>query len=145
MKKIIDGKRYDTEKAKAIGSDSYSNRRDFNFWEETLYQKRTGEFFLMGEGGPASKYAESIGQNQWSGGSKLIPMSFDSAKEWAEKHLDADTYEAVFGVIEETADRQTVTFSLQKDAIEILKRIAAQTGKAQADMVSDMIRKRGAE
>lgn len=140
MKKIIDGKRYDTEKAKAIGSDCYSNRRDFNFWEETLYQKRTGEFFLMGEGGPGSKYAESAGQNQWIGGSKLIPMSFDSAKDWAEKHLDADAYEAVFGLIEETADRQTVTFSLPIDALEILKRIASQSGKSQSDIVAELIR-----
>ena len=140
MKKIIDGKRYDTDKAKEIGSDSYSNRGDFSFWEETLYQKRTGEFFLYGTGGPASKYAESIGQNQWSGGSKLIPLSFEAAKEWAEKHLDADEYEAIFGTIEESSDRITVTFSLPLDAIETLKRIASQTGKSQSDIIAELIR-----
>jgi hypothetical protein len=140
MKKIIDGKRYDTDKAKEIGSDSYSNRTDFSFWEETLYQKRTGEFFLHGTGGPASKYAESIGQNQWSGGSKLIPLSFEAAKEWAEKHLNADEYEAIFGKIEESSDRITVTFSLPLDAIETLKRIASQTGKSQSDIIAEMIR-----
>lgn len=140
MKKIINGKRYDTEKARAIGSDFFSNRRDFNFWEETLYQKRTGEFFLHGEGGAASKYAESAGQNEWTGGSKLIPLSFEKAKKWAEDHLDADTYEAVFGEIEESTDRLTVTFSLPTDAIEILKRMAAQTGKAQSDIIADLLR-----
>ena len=140
MKKIIDGKRYDTKKAKAIGSDSYSNRMDFNYWEETLYQKRTGEFFLHGEGGQSSKYAESIGQNEWSGGSKLIPLSFDKAKKWAEDHLDADTYESAFGEIEESTDRTIVTFSLPTDAIEILKRMASQTGKNQSDIIAELLR-----
>lgn len=140
MKKIIDGKRYDTEKAKAIGSDSFSNRRDFNFWEETLYQKRTGEFFLHGEGGAASKYAESAGQNEWIGGSKLIPLSFDKAKKWAEDHLDADTYESVFGEIEESTNRTIVTFSLPTDAIEILKRMASRTGKNQSDIIAELLR-----
>lgn len=140
MKKIINGKRYDTEKAKLIGWDLFSNRRDFNFWQETLYQKRTGEFFLHGEGGAASKYAESAGQNEWTGGSKLIPLSFEKAKKWAEEHLDADTYEAVFGEIEESTDRLTVTFSLPTDAVEILKRMAAQTGKAQSDIIADWLR-----
>jgi len=55
MKKIINGKRYDTETAQLIGSASYSNRTDFRFWSEELYRKKTGEFFLYGEGGPASK------------------------------------------------------------------------------------------
>ena len=140
MKRIINGKRYDTEKAKAIGSDSFSNRRDFNFWEETLYQKRTGEFFLHGEGGAASKYAESAGQNEWTGSSKLIPLSFEKAKKWAEDHLDADTYESVFGEIEESTDRLTVTFSLPTDAVEILKRMAAKSGKAQSDIIAYLLR-----
>ncbi len=48
MKKIINGKRYDTETAKLIGSDGYSNPSDFNYWSEDLYQKKTGEFFLYG-------------------------------------------------------------------------------------------------
>lgn len=107
MKKIINGKRYDTDKARMIGEDSYSNPRDFSYWCETLYQKRTGEFFLYGEGGPASKYAESRGQNTWGGGSKIIPLSYNVAKKWAEDHLDADTYENLFDVIEDTGEMRT--------------------------------------
>ena len=140
MKKIIDGKRYDTDKARMIGEESYSNPRDFNYWCETLYQKRTGEFFLFGEGGPNSKYAVSCGQNTWSGGAKLIPLTYDVAKKWAEDHLDADTYEETFGVIEETADRLTVTLSLPMDAVEALKRLASQTGKTQSDIIAEMLR-----
>lgn len=55
--------------------------RDFRYVEETLYRKRTGEFFLFGQGGPASKYAVSTGLNSWSGGSKIIPLSVAEAKQ----------------------------------------------------------------
>jgi len=101
MKKIINGKRYDTETAQLIGSASYSNRTDFHFWNEELYRKKTGEFFLYGEGGPASKYSRQIEQNTWSGGEQIIPLTLEEAQEWGEKYLDADEYEEVFGRIEE--------------------------------------------
>lgn len=101
MKKIINGKRYDTETAQLIGSASYSNRTDFHFWNEELYRKKTGEFFLFGEGGPASKYSQQVEQNTWSGGEQIMPLTLAEAQEWGEKYLDADEYEEVFGRIEE--------------------------------------------
>lgn len=66
MKKIINGKVYDTNTAKLIGS-----------WDaETLYQKKTGEFFLFGN--------------------RIMPLSYDSAREWAEEHLDVEDYINLF-------------------------------------------------
>ena len=102
MKKIINGKKYNTETAKMVGS--WSNNRsycDFSCCEEMLYKKRTGEFFLYGEGGPMSKYSVSCGQNSWSGGAEIIPMTESEAKKWAEEHLGADEYEEIFGEVEE--------------------------------------------
>lgn len=129
MKKIINGKMYNTETAKELGSWANSGGwRDFSHMEETLYQKRTGEFFLYGEGGPMTKYAVSSGQNTWSGGSKIIPLTWDSAKEWAEKHLDADEYEAIFGEISEDESRAVITLSLSAGTVEKAKRLAAQSG-----------------
>ena len=101
MKKIINGKRYDTNTAKLIGEASYINRTDFHYWTEELYQKRTGEFFIYGKGGPASRYSRSTGQNSWSGGEKIIPLTINEAKEWAEKYLDGDEYEELFQVEED--------------------------------------------
>lgn len=86
--------------------------------EETLYQKRTGEFFLFGAGGPQTKYAESAGQNSWTGGSKIIPLSWDSARAWAEENLDAGDYESIFGEVAEDESRTTVTLSLSAGAVE---------------------------
>ena len=140
MKKVIDGKRYDTGTAKKMGADGYSNRRDFNYWYETLYRKSTGEFFLYGEGGPASKYAETIGQNEWSGGEKIIPLTIESAKKWAEDHLDADEYEAIFGEVEETATKRTVTFSLSEAVIEKIKRGAAEAGIPMSEYIERLVK-----
>ena len=101
MKKIIDGKLFNTETASCVGSDQYSYPRDFNYWREELYRKKNGEYFLHAEGGANTCYSRSVGTNEWSGGATIVPMDVDEAKEWAEKRLDADTYIAEFGEPEE--------------------------------------------
>lgn len=140
MKKVINGKRYDTDTAKKLASDWYSNCTDFHYWEETLYRKNTGEYFLHGEGGPASKYAQSVGQNSWSGGEKLIPLSVENARKWAEDHLDGDEYEKIFGVIEETtSEKRTVAFSLTEAVIEKIKNGAATEGISMSEFISRIV------
>lgn len=141
MKKIIDGRRYDTDTAKEMGSDSFSNRRDFHYWMETLYRKNTGEFFLHGEGGPMSRYAVSEGQNGWSGGEKIIPLSLEAAKSWCEEHLDADAYEEIFGAVTEEGGKRTVTFSLPEAVIEKIKQRASEAGMTMSDYVASCVNK----
>ena len=100
MKQIINGKKYSTETAKKVGYYS-SPFSGFDHYSETLYRKKTGEFFLFGEGGANSKYTRQIDMNTWSGDSRIIPMTEAEAKKWAERSLDADEYEAIFGEVEE--------------------------------------------
>lgn len=101
MRKIIKGKLYDTEKATQVGEWSRDYPRDFSYVCETLYRKRTGEYFLHGEGGPMSPYAESCGQRQWQGGEAIKPLTYEAAREWAEGHLESEEYEAEFGTPDE--------------------------------------------
>lgn len=58
MKEVrIDGKRYNINTAEFIASwDNDLPYMDFGYLKETLYRKRTGEFFLYGEGGARTKY-----------------------------------------------------------------------------------------
>jgi len=100
MKKIINGKRYDTDTAKYLGYVGYSHPGDFNFWLERLYRKKTGEFFLHCVGGAMSRYARRIGPDEWTGGEEIRPLSPEEAQKWAEKHLEAEEYEQIFEVIE---------------------------------------------
>lgn len=139
MKKIINNKVYDTGTAREVGSNSYSNPRDFNFWEETLYCKRTGEYFLHGEGGPMSRYAERIEQNSWSGGQQIIPLDYASAKGWAEKNLTADEYESEFGVVTEDETAETVTISLPAATVAKLRRSAQESGTSVSKLIASMI------
>ena len=138
MNKIFRGRRYDTETAQELAYISYSNRRDFNFWQETLYRKRTGEYFLHGEGGASSKYAEKCGQNEWCGGEEIKPLTLEQAQDWAEKNLSADKYEEIFGSVEETGEKQTVSMSLDKGAIEKLKRVSVERGISVSELVCQM-------
>ena len=101
MKKIIDGKLYNTETATKVGYWDNNQYGSFNWCMEILYKKKTGEFFLYGEGGALSPYTKSCGQNCWSGSEEIIPYTEAEAKEWAERCLDADDYIAIFGEVEE--------------------------------------------
>lgn len=139
MKKIINNKRYDTDTAREIGEYSYMNRRDFAYFCETLYCKRTGEYFIYGEGGPASKYAETVGQNEWCGGERIIPMSYEKAREWAERHLDADDYEKEFGEVAEDDSTETVTISLPAATIARIRRKAQEEGRSVSAIIGEMV------
>lgn len=140
MKKIINGKVYDTEKAKKVASwySSYA-RNDFHYYEEELYRKKTGEFFIYGEGNAASPYSRSCGQNEWCGGEKIVPMTFKEAQEWAEKHLDGDEYCEIFGEPDEDAEDVLLGIRVSAQAAAKLKRISAETGKAQNKIIEELI------
>ena len=101
MKKINNGKLYDTETATAVGSWSYGYGRDLDRVTETLYVKKNGEYFVHGTGGPNSQYCQHTACNEWCGGEDILCVSIDKAKEWVEQHLDADTYISLFGSVSE--------------------------------------------
>ena len=100
MKKIINGRLYDTETATLIGAwDNGFGSGDFRSCCEELYRKKNGEFFLYGSGGARSIYSESCGGG-WTGGSTIIPFTEDEAKVWTEKKLSAEKYIDIFGAEE---------------------------------------------
>ena len=102
MKKVINGKMYNTETAREI--DRWGNRyygNDFRNCTEILYRKKTGEFFIHGWGGAMSKYAERCDGNMWGSGEAITPITKEEAKAWMEEHSDTDLYTEIFGEVEE--------------------------------------------
>lgn len=97
MKKIIEGKRYDTETATLVGQASHGGTGDFQRWEAGLYRTKNGAFFLAGEGGPMTRFAHMCGDGSSTGGNNLFPMTMEDARNWAECNLDIDVVEATFG------------------------------------------------
>ena len=99
MIKVIKGKKYDTHTAESLAN--YCNEDyGFNFVDETLYRKHNGEYFLYGDGGPATCYGISIG-NVCRGSESIIPMNESEAREWVEEHCSGEKYIEVFGDIDE--------------------------------------------
>lgn len=140
MKKIINNKRYDTDKAMYIAEISSRDQgvgpSDFNFWSETLYQKRTGEYFLFGEGGPLSKYSQPYENDGSQSGYKIIPLTLDQAKQWAEKAMDADEYETTFGPVEEDTDKHVMSLSVNESTYQIIKRVAAENKISMSQVIN---------
>ena len=101
MKKIINGKMYNTETAKYLAAWwNGLGCNDFGYVYEDLYKKKTGEFFLHGRGGANSKYAERYGRC-FSDGEAITPLTEEEAREWAEKKLEVEEYIEIFGEPEE--------------------------------------------
>jgi len=72
MKKTINRKVYDTEKAEHV---AYRYAGEFgrpDGYEERLFVKKNGEHFVYGIGGHESKYGEPA----------IMPMTDKQAKEW---------------------------------------------------------------
>lgn len=102
MKKVIEGKLYNTETAEELASwHNGCSYNDFNYCREVLYRTKKGNYFIYGEGGAMSKYSRFCGNNSWDGGDDIVPLTIEEAKEWAETHCSADNYCEIFGKPEE--------------------------------------------
>ena len=100
MKKVINGKMYDTDTAKCVASWSDGYPGDLDYCSESLSRKRTGEFFIYGDGGPRSPYSLTRG-SEICGDCAIIPYSEAEARLWVEEHCDGDKYVEIFGAVEE--------------------------------------------
>ena len=103
MRKIINNHKYDTDTAEVVASDDNGfYQSNFRWMCESLYQKTNGEYFLHGEGGPASQYRIVYGDgHSYASGARIIPLTEDEAKTWAQEHMSVGAYEEQFGPVEE--------------------------------------------
>lgn len=141
MKKIIKGKVYDTDTATFLAEyDSGHSVTDFKHYAEELYQKKTGEYFIYGEGGPASRYSQACPTGGWDGGQKIVPLSYEQARQWAEECLSTKQYEKLFGEVLEDEDRVTMSISLRTSEAAHIRQAAAKAGMSiSAYIVSKVI------
>lgn len=132
MKKHHKGRVYDTDKAAMVARRSQTSAsgliREGDPAEivTTMYRKRTGEYFLHME----DIFYETI-----------VPLSFEEAKEWAEKNgLSEEAFE---GSIYEPADdgrqKEGIYMTLPKDLIFRLRRMAAMRNETISKIVQETI------
>lgn len=85
MKRIIDGKSYNTDTADCICTIPCSYYPgDFQYHNTKLYRSPKGQYFIAGMGGPMTIWAESVGNSGTSGGSGMRLIDEEEAREWAE-------------------------------------------------------------
>lgn len=100
----INGVAYNTKTAETIahnGSGIEVSHSDERWFTETLYRKKSGEFFLYGSGGIFTKYAKQTGPNSWERSEAILPLTEDEVKEWAMNNLGDDDYKDISRKIEE--------------------------------------------
>jgi hypothetical protein len=87
----IDRRMFPASTTVVVGSNEYgldySNNKS-EWYTEWLYKKKNGQFFLHTE------YDEDAEKDDY-----LEKITESDAKEWAEKHLSAESYEEIFGTV----------------------------------------------
>lgn len=122
MKKVINGKLYDTDTAKEIGR--INDEPSMNY-EIRMFQKKTGEFFM---------YVWSIRSKSY-----IKPLSFRVAQEWIQDNLPGEVYCEIFGDPDEDAEDVLLGVRVAATAAAKLKRLAAESGKSQNKIIEELI------
>jgi len=86
MKKIINGRKYDTNTATEVCRGYFGN---FGSKKVVLYKKKNGEFF-------EHHTLNEFGFREW-----IEPVDEKEAKRFAEEQMTGDDYEKFFGEVEE--------------------------------------------
>ena len=97
MKRIIEGRRYDTESAELITEWSNSAPvNDFSYCREELYRTKNGNWFIYGEGGAMSRWSKPAGDGQ-TGGEDIQPL-YDKNRviDWLENKRKTEILEEYF-------------------------------------------------
>ena len=139
MKKVINGKKYDTETATFVCDRVLNDGDDLFKKDESLYHKRTGEFFLYGIGGAGSKYAMALDMNNFCEGEKIIPLSIDEAKQFIEENGTVEDYEKYFTIDKDGS--KTFTCKLSQKAYDKLKAKSEELGFPMSSITEELIMK----
>ena len=131
MKKIIDGKSYNTETARAVGKRQYTG--NVGSVTETLYFTKSGRYFLHIDGNPLGAYHKRT--------EEIISLPLEDTKEWAESHLNAEDYKRWFGSVigTEADERERFTTNLSPACKVKLRQIKEATGKTYSEIIEMLV------
>ena len=125
MKKVIKGKKLDTQTAKMVGTAMIDDDKDI---VETLYNTKSGAYFIH------NVYRKST-TGKLEVGEDIHLVSADEAKMWAKKWLTQSEYDRCFGDID--SDKTvTITVNISTKAYNTLKREKELTGDTYGEIIS---------
>ena len=98
MKRIINGQRYDTDKAKLVAErETDLPRSDFRWAREELYRTPRGRWFVAGRGHGMTRWARVHDDGMRGMGEGIVAMTPEEAREWLEAEEDTAAVERYFG------------------------------------------------
>lgn len=128
MKKIINGKVYDTEKAQLVAEAHHDSIKDADgkSLKQWLFRKKTGELFVQVEG--SALELQNIFQSGYRPNAGIYPLTYEQAQRWAERELTAEQWESIFGDPEDDDTQVSVNLSMTAKEAAVLKQNAAKAG-----------------
>lgn len=140
MKKVLNGKLYDTEKAHLIADVPHSNiKSSEGACEQRLYLKKNGEFFLW-LAGARSEIASNMALDSGIHDRErhIYPLSYEQARKWAESEMPADEWLELFEPEEDDSTSQ-LAVRISTAAYNKLKKAAQMEGKSLRAKIEELI------
>lgn len=139
MRKIKEGRQYDTEAAMYVASCTHGIEGDPDWYTEKLYRKKTGEFFIAGEGGEKTRYAHRL-YGTVGPGFDIIPLDHEDVRAWSADHevpIPTELFDAGYG----KGDRagRYVGAMVSEEAVERLSLASRRTGESKAKILERLI------
>lgn len=142
METIIANKRYDTDQAKSLGNWQRGYSSDKGHISETLYVTASGDYFLYGQGGPRSRYAQRVAPNTWGYGERILPMTVEEAHAWAENHLTEAAHDTAFRPEGDSGNLTSITLKLRTSTVEKLQQLADERGIEPSELADTLLKER---
>lgn len=96
MRRVIDGKRYDTETAQEVHAwDNGRYQSDFRYRAKSLFRTAKGAWFIYHEGGAMTDMARTVGDAS-AAGADIEPVTDRDALAFLESHGGEEAIELVF-------------------------------------------------
>ena len=90
MKKIINGKTYNTETARQIAEQGTGQTANFSDWYTELYVTKKGAFFTHSWGGAMTQFAENLGGGSRAEGSAWSIVTKEEALSFLDDAYNID-------------------------------------------------------
>ena len=143
----MDGSLYNTETAKKLASYENQPTQDSNYYCETLYQTKSGKYFLHGQGGGSTIYGsmtsvDSAYRYRNEPGEAIRPLSHREAAKWAEEFLGVEQYMELFEPVDEDDEggaRVPLNLSVSPACKNKLNRLREQKRQSMSVIVENLV------
>ena len=143
MNKIINNKRYNTDTARNLGEwDNGLLGTDRNYYKETLYITKSGNYFIHGYGNLNTIYGERKNEQRCIS-EKIMPLICQEAKNWVAEKMNSEDIEVIFNEFDEEKDNshKKIMLTLPFSILKSLKEKKETTGANISWLVTKALRK----